>query len=556
MFDFFRRLFFSSDFMPHGHCYLWRPEVLWLHVIADGLIALAYYSIPVALFYFVRRRRSMAFDWMFIMFGVFICACGTTHVLEIVTVWRPVYRLEGLIKAITAAASLTTAVALWRLIPRMLSMPSPRQLHESNRRLEREVTNRKAIEEELRRSRDELDERVQLRTAELRTEIQAREQAREEAERANRAKSEFLSRMSHELRTPLNAIIGFGQLLEMGAQNPRQRENVFHILKGGKHLLGLINEVLDIARIESGRLDMTLESVSVTQVFTEAVALIEPLAAQRKVRVGRIDGAADLFIRADRQRLSQVVLNLLSNAVKYNRVGGSVGLSCTALPDGRRRLGISDTGPGISPADQSRLFIPFERLGAETSTVEGTGIGLALSKRLVEAMGGRIGVESVEGQGSTFFFELPAADQEASQNEIAVDGPFLPPPTVETQPKVLYIEDNLSNFTLVERALEAKRPGVRLLGAMQGQLGLDMASEHRPDLILLDLQLPDIPGDELLRRLQADEKTRHIPVVMVSADATQGQVRRLLALGARSYLTKPLDLRVFLETFDDALAVT
>ncbi len=288
---------------------------------------------------------------------------------------------------------------------------------------------------------------------------QALEQAREEAERANRAKSEFLSRMSHELRTPLNAILGFGQLLEMSVQTPRQRENVFHILKGGKHLLGLINEVLDIARIESGRVELTLESVSVAQVLTEAVALIQPLAAQRNIRVDPCGGqTANAFLRADRQRLSQVMLNLLSNAVKYNRAGGSVSLSCAASSDGWRRLGVSDTGPGISPADQAKLFIPFERLGAETSAVEGTGIGLALSKRLVEAMGGRIGMESVEGLGSTFYLELPVADGESLHDETVIDRPILSLAEAEARPTVLYVEDNLSNFALVEQALEAKRP--------------------------------------------------------------------------------------------------
>ena len=398
---------------------------------------------------------------------------------------------------------------------------------------------------------------IQHRQAEaalLRTKQKA-EAAQAEAERANRAKSEFLSRMSHELRTPLNAILGFGQLLEMQAQTPRQRENVSHILKGGKHLLGLINEVLDISRIESGQLELTQETINVAEIFNEAASLIQPLAAQRNIHVGRCVGSArGDAVCADRQRLSQVVLNLLSNAVKYNRPGGTVTISCgPGVQANQLRLAIADTGFGIEPSDVSKLFTPFERLGAERSGVEGTGIGLALSKRLVEAMGGSIGAESAPGRGSTFYLELPAAIGSIS---VTSRTPACLSETTSTgRPTVLCIEDNLSNYALIEQVLEEKRPAIRLLAAMQGRLGLDMAREYQPDLILLDLQLPDIPGDELLQLLQSDASTLDIPVIMVTADATKGQARRLLALGAKAYLTKPLDVYGFLKTIDEALAM-
>ena len=403
--------------------------------------------------------------------------------------------------------------------------------------VQRDITERKQVEQAL--------EQAVAATGQAKEEA---ETARAEAERANRAKSEFLSRMSHELRTPLNAILGFGQLLEMDASTDRQREKLSHILKGGQHLLGLVNEVLDISRIESGQMELALEAVNVEKVFNEAAELIRPLAARRGIHVGRCLGRASKgFLLADRQRLVQVVLNLLSNAVKYNRSGGTVGISCEpAARAGSLRLAVTDTGPGIAPADLAKLFTPFERLAAEHSNIEGSGIGLAISKRLVEAMGGTVGVESTPGHGSTFYLEMPAA---------AVEAPaaFAPAAVPNDGPLVLCVEDNLSNYSLVELTLEATRPNVRLVGAMLGRLGLEMAREQRPDLILLDLQLPDLPGDELLQRLQEDENTRDIPVIMVTADATDGQARRLLRLGAHAYLTKPLNIPVFLRAIDEAL---
>jgi PAS domain S-box-containing protein len=384
----------------------------------------------------------------------------------------------------------------------------------------------------------------------------ALEAAKEEAERANLAKSEFLSRMSHELRTPLNAILGFGQLLQMEELTEDQRQSVAEIVKGGRHLLDLINEVLDIARIEVGKLAISVEPVAVDDVVGEAVSLIRGLADQRGLVLGR-PGADpnDLHVLADKQRLKQVLLNLLSNAVKYNGAGGTVHLSFGAS-NGKVRISVSDTGPGIPGNKLDQLFVPFERLGAEGTAEEGTGLGLALSKRLMEAMGGALGVESEVGKGSTFWAELPRAENPVQLATVTAEedisdsaAAVLPARTV------LYIEDNLSNLKLIERVL-ARRPEINLLTAMQGRLGLDLARQHRPDLILLDLQLPDVPGREVLRALKADERTRDIEVVVVSADATQGQLRRLLEEGARAYLTKPVDIQSLLRLLDEELGQT
>jgi signal transduction histidine kinase/ActR/RegA family two-component response regulator len=376
---------------------------------------------------------------------------------------------------------------------------------------------------------------------------------------ASRAKSEFLSRMSHELRTPLNAILGFAQLLEL--DHPDQKESVGHILKAGRHLLDLVNEVLDIARIETGRLVISAEPVPVTDVIREGLDLVGPLAAARDIQLG-VDptGLPDRFISVDRQRLKQVLLNLLSNAIKYNRPGGAVTLSCVEAQGGRLRITVTDTGPGIPHDRLGQLFTPFERLGAETTGIEGTGLGLALSKRLVEAMGGTMSVESVVGRGSTFWVEFPPTEPPPAEPESArpkTSGRSAAPAAVAGAARgaftVLYIEDNLSSVELIQRLL-GRTHETRLLSAMQGRLGLDLAREHRPDLILLDLNLPDIGGAEVMRLLQDDAKTRRIPVIVISADATSAQIRRLRDAGVRAYLTKPLDVKKFFGLLNDIRA--
>ena len=393
---------------------------------------------------------------------------------------------------------------------------------------------------------------VDERTSELRDALAAKElleqgqrQAREAAEEANRSKSEFLSRMSHELRTPLNAVLGFAQLLESEDLAEADHDSVKQILRGGRHLLDLINEVLDITRIETGTFQLSPEPVLAGEVLADIIELTSPLAAQANIHLvtGATSGGCDVHVLADRQRLKQILLNLVSNAIKYNRQGGTVALSCERSDATGLRLKVHDTGPGIRPEHLGLLFTPFERLGAEHTTVEGTGIGLALSRRLAEAMGGTLDVETNLGQGTTFWVELPVVEGPV-ERYIRLNGPedlkTAPVPNRQTT-KILYIEDNESNLRLVERIL-ARDGDIELVSAMQGRLGLELAREHQPALILLDLHLPDIAGDEVLRQLRDDPQTSAIPVVVVSADATAGQIRRLLAEGARAYLTKPLDV--------------
>ena len=408
-----------------------------------------------------------------------------------------------------------------------------------------DVTDRRLAEQLL---ANEVTERERL--------TMALRRSKEEAEKANRAKSEFLSRMSHELRTPLNAILGFAQLLELGDLDSEKREGVDQILKAGQHLLGLINEVLEITRIEAGRVSLSPEAVLLTAAVQETLDLIMPMAVRRKLKLrDEIPRDRRRHVLADQQRLKQVLLNLISNAIKYNCEGGSVVISSEEVAGNRLRIKVRDTGPGINEANLNRLFIPFERLGAEQTGVEGTGLGLALSKRLLEMMGGSIGVENNSDRGSTFWMELPTVQDPVEEINVVMDNlSAAPPPGPLTRDRiVLYVEDNLSNITLIEHIM-VHRPHVKLLAAMQGRLGLDLAREHRPDLILLDLHLPDISGEDVLTGLRAQPELKDIPVIVISADATRGRIERLMSMGVLDYLPKPLDIKRFLKLLDACLS--
>lgn len=381
------------------------------------------------------------------------------------------------------------------------------------------------------------------------------QEAKDAAEAANRAKSQFLSRMSHELRTPLNAVLGFAQMLELSDLDDEDQDSVGHIRKAGEHLLELINEILDLSRIEAGRMALSLEPVQIGEVVTEVLELIRPLANQAAITIDAQDATScQDFVMADRQRLKQVLLNLLSNAVKYNRVEGRIILRASQVDADRYRLEVEDTGPGIPAEKLGQLFEPFNRLGAEHKNIEGSGLGLSLSKQLTEIMGGELEVSSSPGEGSCFrvvltLTEGPLEQWERTTADVQRGAPLAVSPS---GCRVLCIEDNLSNLRLIERLL-AKWPDTRLMTAMQARLGLDLAAEHQPDVILLDLNLPDMHGHEALKALQANPATHDIPVIVISADATSGQIARLREAGAFAYLTKPLDIQQFWQVFADAL---
>lgn len=396
-----------------------------------------------------------------------------------------------------------------------------------------------------------LERDLQVKNTEL-------EAARSTADKANLAKSEFLSNMSHELRSPLNAILGFAQLMESSVPPPTaiQRSNIEQVLKAGWYLLELINEILDLALIESGRLSMSMEPVSLPEVLLDCRTMIEPLAGRRGIAMHFPSFSAPCFVDADRTRVKQVFVNLLSNAIKYNRRNGAVEVTCRLEGADRIHVTVRDTGEGLSDSQLAQLFQPFNRLGQEDSEEEGTGIGLVVSKRLVELMGGRIGAHSTQGVGSEFWIELHRAVPHA----LALDDPAVSarlPDPVRDGHKVrtlLYVEDNLANMELVAQLI-ARRPDMRLLRAQDGASGVAMARASLPDVVLMDINLPGISGLQALGLLRDDPLTRHIPVLALSANAMPRDVEKGLQAGFFRYLTKPIKIGEFMEALDQALHV-
>ena len=416
--------------------------------------------------------------------------------------------------------------------------------HDRDRKLQgvfaavRDITERKVLDQVLQKSNRELQEAMSI------------------AEKANLAKSDFLSSMSHELRTPLSAILGFAQLIESGAPKLTvfQKRSVDQILLAGWYLLELINQILDLARIESGKLSLSLEPTSLQEVLQECEAMIGPLAHKRGIKLTFSELKAAYFVKADRTRVKQILTNLLSNAIKYNRVDGAVRVECVEVSAERIRIRVEDTGEGLSAEQLDQLFQPFNRLGQEASDEEGTGIGLVMTKRLAELMGGRIGVESTLGKGSQFWLEINLTDERNEIGNLVDDKNLHLPPSYAGAPirTLLYIEDNPANLLLVESLIE-RRPDIELLTARDGHRGIEMARACLPDVILMDINLPGISGVRAMKILNDDQATTHIPVVALSANAMPRDIEKGIEAGFFRYLTKPIKINEFMETLDEAL---
>ena len=527
---FFNYLFHSNGFIPHGHCYLWQTGLVWLHIISDATIALAYYSIPFLLIYFISKRKDVPFNGVFLLFGAFIIVCGTGHLMEIWTLWHPDYWIAGVLKALTAIISIYTAFALFFLMPQALTLPSPAQLEAINRVLSTEIVERKRIEK-------------QLRFAE------------EVAQNSSQAKSEFLANMSHELRTPLNGILGFTQILQRTESlTEKGRKGVGIIYQCGSHLLTLINDVLDLSKIEARKLELHPVDFYLPA-FIDSVTEICRIRAEQKVIAFHVELDPDLptGIHADEKRLRQVLINLLGNAIKFTHQGSVtfkvqvIGQESNAngQTNYKIRFQVIDTGTGITPEQAEKIFQPFEQVGNQKQQSEGTGLGLAISQKIVSLIGGQIQVESEFGKGSTFWFEakLPESKDWAKISRVVEQGTII---GYQGQRRTILIaDDRWENRAVIVNLLEPV--GFTVVEASQGEEGWEQALAHKPDLIITDLVMPILDGFEFINRLRESGQFKEIAIIASSASVFAIDQHKSIDVGADVFLPKPVEAETLLE---------
>ncbi|WP_414564647.1 MULTISPECIES: ATP-binding protein [unclassified Anabaena] len=522
--------FYSNGFIPHGHCYLWKTGLVWLHIISDATIALAYYSIPLLLIYFISQRRDVPFNGVFLLFGAFIIACGTGHLMEIWTLWHPDYWIAGGLKAITAIISIYTAFALIYLIPQALTLPSPAQLEAINRVLADEIVQRKRIEKELR-------------------------QAEEIANNSNQAKSEFLANMSHELRTPLNGILGYTQILQRTESfTEKGSKGISIIYECGSHLLTLINDVLDLAKIEARKLELNFIDFYLPA-FLDSVSEICRIRAEQKVIKFHLQLDPDLptGVRTDEKRLRQVLINLLGNAIKFTQQG-SVTFTVKVINQGENdngkiiykiRFEIADTGTGMTPEQVNKIFLPFEQVGNQKRQTEGTGLGLAISQRIISLMNSQIQVTSELGTGSTFWFDLDLLESRdwAKVSRRVEQGTIIG--YQGEKRTILIADDKWENRSVIVNLLEPI--GFTVIEASHGQEGWEQIKAHQPDLIITDLVMPEMDGFEFIKSLRQSEQFKDTAVIASSASVFAVDQYKSIDVGADAFLPKPIEVETLLE---------
>jgi len=538
MLTFLSYAFNSDGFIPHGHCYLWKTGLVWLHIIADATIALAYYSIPFLLIYFISKRQDVPFNGVFVLFGAFIIACGTGHLMDIWTLWHPDYWISGCLKALTAIISIYTAFALIYLMPQALTLPSPAQLEVMNRALSTEIVERKRIEQELRK-------------------------AEEVAQNSSQAKSEFLANMSHELRTPLNGILGYTQILQRTESlSQKGRKGLGVIYQCGSHLLTLINDVLDLSKIEARKLELHPVDFYLPA-FIDSVTEICRIRAEQKVIAFEVQLDPDLptGIHGDEKRLRQVLINLLSNAIKFTNQGSvtfKVQIAeresdANGKTNYKIRFEVIDTGTGIKSEQAEKIFQPFEQVGNQKRQSEGTGLGLAISQKIVLLMGGEIQVQSTLGKGSTFWFEakFPESKDWAKVSRAVDQGIIVG--YMGQRRTILIADDKWENRSVIVNLLEPV--GFTVIEASHGEEAWEKALAHKPDLVITDLVMPIFDGFELINRLRQSEEFKNIAIIASSASVFAIDQHKSIDVGADTFLPKPVEAEVLLEMLRQILQV-
>ncbi len=537
MLEFFASLLDNTSFMPHGHCYLWQPGVLWLNVASDLLIALAYFSIPIALVTFVRKRKDLSFNWVFRMFAAFIFACGMTHLMEIWTTWHPDYVLQGVLKFLTAMISCLTAFLLWPLMPKALALPSPDDLKRANEDLKAEIVVRKRAEAELLEAKKDLEMRVQQRTSELR--------------RANKMKDEFLATLSHELRTPLNVIVGYSDLLKMEMPSDPAVVEAINAISRNAHIQAeLINDLLDVSRIITGKIQLDIQLVDPSSLIESALQSVQLSALAKKVKIETSFDKVTGLILGDATRLQQVFWNLFSNAIKFSPKSSTIRIASRRI-DSKVEITVRDEGRGIDSEFLPYVFDRFRQEDSSTTRVHGgLGLGLAIVRHIVELHGGMVFAAS-EGRdlGSTFTIILPVMsaasienDKERAQENIPAS---LRLNSVENNKvlkgfTVLVVDDELDTRTLLWTILN--RCGADVKVAESASVARGILESWTPDVIISDIGLQEEDGIEFIKKIRAatDKPASEIPAIALTAYA-QHEIRdKIIAAGYNAHASKPI----------------
>lgn len=548
MWQILTNIFSPSQYMPHGQCYLWQTPLIWLHVVSDLLIAIAYFSIPVMLIYFVFKHSDVPFLNVLILFGAFITLCGTGHLLDIWTLWHPAYWVSGFERAITAVVSCLTAIEMVTLLPQFLALQTPEKLEAINQKLQAQIIQRRQTQ----LLKDNLEMRVEERTSELVNANAALAAAKKAADAANRAKSEFLANMSHELRTPLNAILGFSQLMSRDNSVSSENQQYLHTInRSGEHLLGLINDILEMSKIEAGRVIINESEFDLYFLLDDLKQMMNQKAEAKGLQlIFTHQEQVPRYIKTDESKLRQVIINLLSNGIKFTEQG-SVSLEVKTSPSITKTeliFEVQDTGFGIELEEIDSLFEAFVQTATGLKSKQGTGLGLPICHKFLQLMGGDINVSSNLGEGSKFTFSIPVSlvEQPLHSKNKLIEQKIVGLASNQPTYRILIIEDNSNNRLLLVKLLTSI--GFEVKEAENGEEGVALWSSWQPDLIWMDIRMPIKNGYETTKEIRAKEKeleatpTTYKPrtvIIALTASAFEDQKQQILASGCDDFIRKP-----------------